>query len=47
MINYIVRDSLNTELLSVTTNKSVFQRVLFAQKDILLIRLEALRSALL
>ena len=44
MIHYIVLHSLNTELLSLRTNKSVFQRVLFAENGILLIRLEALRS---
>ena len=46
-IHYIVLlYPLNIELLSVKTNKSVFQRFLFAQIDILLIRLEALRSSL-
>ena len=45
MIHYIVRDSLNTERLSVKTNKSVFNRV--TQNGILLICLEVLRSALL
>ena len=47
MIDYIVCDSLNTELLSVKANKSVFQRILFAPNDILLICLEAIRSDLL
>ena len=47
MIYCIACDSLNTEPLSVKRNKSVFERVLFAQNNILIICLEALRSALL